>query len=126
MIVYGYNRGMYYFEVDDKYYDYYYTFKNHGVMSIFISLIIVLNRVNDTYTIYDLGNHMTIKKTILTRYRSFGIKELNYEPIIFDNGEAKFVWVRQNYSGCYNWTRIIQKGLKENNFSLIEFYGKHL
>ena len=124
MILYGYNRGVYYFELDNKYYDFYYTFKNHGVMSIFISLITVLNKVNDTYIIYDLGVHTHIRKTILEKYKSYGIKELNYEPAIFDNGDPKFVWVRQNYSGTYKITKKIQKGLKVNNFNLSKFYGK--
>ena len=124
MLLYGYNRGVYYFEIDNKYYDYYHTFKNRGVMSIFISLITVLNKVNDTYTVYDLGIHVHIRKTILEKYKSYGIKKLNYEPAIFDSGDPKFVWVRQNYSGTYKLTRQFQKRLKENNFNLSKFYGK--
>ena len=98
-------------ESNGKYYDYYGNFKNQGTMSIFISLITVLNKVNDTYTIYDLGIHPHIRKNILKKYKSLGVKELNYEPAIFDNGGPKFVWVRQNYSGTYNLTRGIQKRL---------------
>ena len=125
MFLYGYNRGVYYFELNDKYYDFHYhALKNEGVMSIFISLITVLNKVNDTYTIYDLGNHVYIRKTILKKYKSYGIKELNYEPSIFDSGDPKFVWVRQNYSGTYNKKRQIQKRLKVKNFNLSKFYGK--
>ena len=124
MILYGYNRGVYYFELNDKYYDFYYNYKNEGVMSIFISLITVLNKVNDTYTVYDLGIHILIRKTLLEKYKSFGIKELNYEPAIFDNGAPKFVWVRQNYSGTYKFDKQIQKRLKVNNFNLSKFYGK--
>ena len=124
MILYGYNRGVYYFELNKKYYDFYKTFKNNGVMSIFISLITVLNKVNDTYTVYDLGNHVCIRKTLLLKYKSYGIKELNYEPAIFDRGNPKFVWVRQNYSGTYKFSIQILKRLKENNFNLSKFYGK--
>lgn len=124
LILYGYNRGVYYFESNGKYYDYYGNFKNQGTMSIFISLITVLNKVNDTYTIYDLGIHPHIRKNILKKYKSLGVKELNYEPAIFDNGGPKFVWVRQNYSGTYNLTRGIQKRLKINDFNLSKFYGK--
>ena len=124
IFLYGYNRGVYYFESDDKYYDYYQTFKNEGVMSIFISLIIVLDKVNDTYTVYDLGDHQFIRKTLLEKYKSYGIKELNYEPTYFENGISRFVYVRQKLSGCYNYTRRIKKGLKENNFNLSKFYGK--
>ena len=124
MIIYGYNRGMYYFEEDDKYFELYDTFKNKGVMSVFISLITVLNMVNDIYTIYDLGVHLHIRNNILKRYKSFGIKELNYSPTIFDSGEPKFIQVRQNYSGTYNRKILLKKGLKAINFSLSKFYGK--
>ena len=124
MILYGYNRGVYYYEINDKYYDFYHTYKNRGVMSIFISLITVLNKVNDTYIVYDLGNHVHIRKTLLLRYKSYGIKKLNYEPAIFDSGDPKFVFVRQKYSGTYKFNIQILKGLKESNFNLSKFYGK--
>lgn len=124
MIVYGYNRGLYYLEFNDKYYNFYYNFKNEGVMSIFISLITVLNKVNGTYTIYDLGNHMKIRKNLLEKYKSYGIKKLNYEPCIFDNGTSKFVYVRQNYSWYIHQSRDIPKKLKAKDFNLDEFYGK--
>ena len=100
------------------------NFNNQGVMSIFISLITVLNMVNDTYTIYDLGNHVYVRKYIMERYKSFGIKELNYEPTNFDRGAPKFVWVRQKYSATYYMTSKIQKVQKEKHFSLFKFYGK--
>lgn len=124
MIIYGYNRGFYYFEFNDKYYDYYNTFANQGVMSIFISLIIVLNKVNDIYNIYDLGNHIKIRKTLLGKYKSYGIKALNYEPCIFDNGAPKFVYVRHNYSWFIGITRKIPQKKKIIDFSLNKFYGK--
>ena len=124
MFLYGYNRGVQYFESDGKYYDYYFDSNNEGVKSIFISLITVLNKVNNIYTIYDLGNNAHIRKKLLKNYKLYGIKELNYEPAIFENGEPKFVWVRQKYSGLYNQTQQIKKGLKINNFNLNKFYGK--
>ena len=97
MIIYGYNRGLSYIEKDDKYHYFMWRgFKNQGPMSIFISLVIILNKVNDTYIIHDLGDHPFLKKKIHKDYKSFGIEKLNYEPIIFDSGEPKFVWVRQN------------------------------
>ena len=124
MTIYGYNRGLFYFEFNDKYYDFYYNFKNEGTMSIFISLIIVLNKVNDIYSIYDLGNHIKIRKKLLEKYKSYGIKELNYEPCIFDNGAPKFVYVRQNYSWLINHTKGILKNKKFKDFSYNKFYGK--
>jgi len=87
ILVHGYNRGVYYYEINRKYYDFYLNFDNKGAMSVFESLVIVLNKVNDTYTIYDLGDHTLVREQILKSYLRFGIKELNYEPAIFDNGD---------------------------------------
>ena len=123
MTLYGYNRGVYYSELYDKYYNFDKIFKN-GTMSIFISLITVLNKVNDTYTIYDLGDHVKIKTTLLEKYKSFGIETINYEPAIFDDGEPKFVYVRQNYSWFYNKNGKNLQRLKEYHFNLHKFYGK--
>jgi hypothetical protein len=124
LIIYGYKRGLFYFEFNDKYYDFYFNYKNEGVIGVFISLITILNKVNDTYTIYDIGNHVMIRKIILQKYKSFGIKKLNYEPCIFDSGTPKFVYVRQNYSHSFNKSREIPKRLKAKDFSLDKFYGK--
>ena len=122
MALYGYNRGSYYFELDNKYYEF--TNQEYDVFSIFASLIIDLNKINDIYNIFDLGTHINIRKTILNSYKSFGIKELNYDPATFDNGEEKFVWVRQKFSGLYSFTKSIRKNLKEIKFNLTKFYGK--
>ncbi len=126
ILLHGYNRGLYYFELDKKYYDFEFRAKN-GAFSIFESLIIVLNSVNDTYTIYDLGAHLAVRSNLLRNYKSFGIKEINYEPAIFDIGSPKFVWVRQKYSCLYNRSETIKlnKTLKMyKNFNLNKFYGK--
>ena len=124
MIVYGYNRGFYYFEFNDKYYDFYSSYKNEGAIGIFLSLITVLNKVNDTYNIFQIGNHVKIRKELLEKYKSYGIKRLNYEPCIFNNGTSKFVYVRHNYSLSINQSRDIPKKLKPKNFNLDKFYGK--
>ena len=123
IILYGYNRGVYYSELDNKYYNFDLNCEN-GTMSIFISLITVLNKINDTYTVYDLKNHENIRKTLLEKYKSFGMKTINYDPAIFDNGDPKFVYVRQNYSWYYSINGENLKRLKEKNFNLLKFYGK--
>ena len=64
----GYNRGVYFFESNEKYYEYYYNYDNKGVMSVFFSLIINLHKVNDSYTILDLGDHRYIKDKLLKNY----------------------------------------------------------
>ena len=121
MFLYGYNRGLIYFESDGKFCEYR-AYKTEGALAIFLSLITVLNKVNDTYTIYDLGKHYEVRKTILEKYKSFGIKELNYEPAIFDIGTPKFVYVRQNKSINYDRHRYqFEKKLKLNNFNINEF-----
>ena len=124
MLLYGYNRGLYYYEYNNKYYELNREDKKNDVFSIFISLVIFLNKVNDTYNIFDLGTHINVRKKILESYKTFGIKELNYEPAIFDSGEAKFVWVRQKYSGLYNPSLVAEKKLKSYKFNISNFYGK--
>jgi len=123
MILYGYNRGVYYFEEFGNFFDFYMTYNNEGTMSIFHSLITVLNKVNDAYTISDMGGHNGIRKNLLENYKSFGIKNLDYEPAIFDGGDPKFVYVRQNYSCTYEEHRNLIKTLKLFNFNLTNFYG---
>ena len=125
MVLYGYNRGLVFYE---SYNEYYYfdttSWSKRGVMSIFISLIVILDRVNDAYTIYDLGAHAGVRMALLERHKKFGIKELNYEPANFDSGVPKFVWVRQIFSG-WNYSKSMNdKRLKVNNFNLSLFYGK--
>ena len=124
ILLYGYNRGIKYFESINKSSDFFFDKKDIGVFSIFVSLIIVLKKVNDTYIIYDLGDHSKIRKTLLEKYMSFGINKINYEPTIFDNGDQKFAWVRQNYSGTYEKYGKIKKGLKIYDFNLSKFFGK--
>ena len=123
MTLYGYNRGVFYFETEDIYYDTYNNWGNKGANSIFLSLILVLNKVNGTYTIYDLKEHYLTRHILLNNYKSYGIKILNYEPAIFDNGDPKFVKVKQNYSGTFN-SNLNKKRLKINKFNLNKFYGK--
>ena len=122
MILYGYNRGAHYYELENKYYEFYSNFNNKGTMNIFCSLIIVLNKVNDTYTIYDMGYHFNIRKKIFDKFKSFGIKKLNYEPAIFDSGDPKFVWVRQRFSGLINKSYNVRKKLKLYDINLKNFY----
>ena len=124
IILHGYNRGVIYYEVNDEYYEFNRDNKKYDVLSVFVSLIVVLKKVNDSYDIFDLGDHMNIRKKILKYYKSFGINELNYEPSIFDSGEAKFVWVRQKFSGVYQYSIKKKKNLKKYKFNLNKFYGK--
>ena len=127
MVLHGYNRGLVFYENLNEYYYFDFTpWRRRGVMSIFVSLIIVLDKVNDVYTIYDLGVHDKVRKVLLKRHKLFGIKELNYEPAIFDSGVPKFVWVRQIFSGWEksNRKKDKDKRLKINNFNLSLFYGK--
>ena len=95
-------------------------------MSVFISLITILNKINNIYTIYELGDHTKLRKTISKTYKSFGLKNLNYEPVIFDSGEAKFVWVRQKYSGDQKRLNLIKQNKKKCIFNLYNFYGKYI
>ena len=124
IILYGYNKGFFYYEKNNKYYEFNRNDTTNGLMSVFSSLIIVLNKVNKTFDIYELGTHMWVRKKILRSYKTFGIKELNYEPAIYDSGGRKFVWVRQKYSGQFHFTNSIGKKLNLCKFNLSQFYGK--
>ena len=121
ILLYGYNRGVSFYESNGKYYEFNYI-NIEGVWSIFISLITVLNQVNSTYTIYDIGDHSYLRTKILKSYKSFGIKEINYEPTIFDSGEPKFIYVRQKFSGSYDVSRKSIKSQIKTDFDLNKFY----
>ena len=126
MVLYGYNRGVSYYESFDTYFEIYKNNTEKGFFSIFVSLIVVIKKVNDTYNIFDLGSHMGVRKKLLESYKSFGINELNYEPAIVDTGDMKFVWVRQNYSGqfpSYSFN-YFNKNYKKYKINLNKFYGK--
>ena len=126
LLLYGYKRGIYYFESDKNYYDFYRNYKNKGCMSIFVSLIIVLNKVNDTVIVYDLIGHSRIREKLLKVYKKWGLQKLDYEPSVFDSGDPKFVWVRQKYSGSFQESQNKNQILKINinKFNLNKFYGK--
>ena len=46
IIIHGYNQGLYYFELNNKYYAY---DRKIGVSSVFTSLVLILNKVNNIY-----------------------------------------------------------------------------
>jgi len=124
MFIFGYNRGVLFYENDKKYYDFDYNFNNEGALGIFLSLIVVLDKVNDTYNIYEIGAHTVVRKMLLNYYKKYGIKELKYDPGSFYDGQPKFVYVRQNYSTVINFSMSIKKRLRNYNFNLSKFYGK--
>ena len=122
MILYGFNRGIIYFESEEKSYEFWYKNQN-GCWSVFASLITNLKKVNDSYTILDLGSHTHLRRNLLGNFKLFGIKEINYEPAIFDNGDIKFAYVRQKYSGSFFINGKINKTINAYNFNLNKLYG---
>ena len=124
LLLYGYNRGVYYFESNNKYYEFYRTYNHEGAMSIFVSLIISLKKVKKIISVYDLGGHTRIKKFLQRHYNKFVTGQISYELAIFENAKPKFIWVRQNYSGTYNIYKNYIKKLKQVSFNLDKFYGK--
>ena len=117
LIVHGYRKGYLHFESDNNiYYNFNDQFGNDGIMSIFISLITLLNKVNDIYSIYDLGDHTRIKSTFLNKYKSFGIDNINYNPFEFDNSAERFIWIRQKFSFTF-----INRDRIKNLFKLVDF-----
>ena len=120
IILHGYNRGVYYYESIGNFYNHYRN--NVGAMSIFLSLITVLKKINTTITIYDIGPHNRVEKYLMKRYKSYGIKELNYNPTVYDSGSYKYVWVRQKFSGSYNDTKNLKNKILINNTELIKYF----
>ncbi len=121
IIIHGYNKGFYFFEKDNKYYDYY---RKVSVSSVLVSLILNLKKVNDTYTIYDMGPHTAITKNVLKKYKSYGIQSLDYVPFAFDSGASKFIKVIQKFSATQNFIKKDIKGLKPKDVNLNIFYKK--
>ena len=60
LMLYGYNRGVQYNEIDNKHYELSKDYKKVRVMNSFIiiNLIVDLTKVNDTIYITDLGSHI--------------------------------------------------------------------
>ena len=54
----GYNRGVQYYEFNAKYNGFNKDYKNKYVMSVFISLIVVLDKVNDNINVFDYRIHI--------------------------------------------------------------------
>ena len=102
IFLHGYNKGYIHFESDFKYYDSDNDFGDNGVASMFISLVYYINKLNDTYNIYDIGDHSRIKSLFLNISKSFGIDDINYNPFEFENNNPKYIWIRQNYSSFIN------------------------
>lgn len=122
LLLYGYKRGYVYLEKENIYFEVNINYKNNGALAIFLSLITVLNKVNKTLTIFNIGDHRYMRNTLLKNYKKYGLNELNYEPVIFDERESKYVYVRQNYSHSFG-NRYKFRG-KKVIFDLDKFYGK--
>lgn len=123
IFLHGYNKGVYYYESENKYYEYF-NLNKLGFMSIFISLIVNQKEVNDTIIVYDLLLHTYIIDTLLKNYKAYGIKEINYNPAEIDISDQKFIWVRQNYSGTMSDSIGYEHKLKPCEFNLKKFFGK--
>ena len=121
MLLYGYNRGFIYYEDLNIYTQFYNEYKGNGTGSVFASLIIATNKVNDSYAIDDLGPHIGIRKNLLKNFKKYGLKKLDYEPSIFEKEIPKFVWVRQRFSGSF--LQYNKPKTKAVNFDLDKFYG---
>ena len=124
ILLHGYNRGLYYFESNGKFYENYRRNGEKGALGLFLSLIVFLNKINTTITIYDIGAHTHVRYNLIKMYKSLGIKELNYEPSVFDSGAYKYIYIRQKYSVSYNNTRDIMKKKPILNINFNKFYRK--
>lgn len=122
MFLFGYTKGFIYYEDLDIYHEFFHRWNKEGAMSIFESLIILTNKVNDLYTIYDIGDHRKIRSKLIKNYKKYGLEKLDYEPALFETDIPKFVWVRQKYSGSFKYNGKPKK--KQTIFlDLNKFYG---
>lgn len=121
IFLHGYNRGYFYFEKLNIYTEFFNQNYNSGTHSVFASLIIIIKKVNDLYTIYDLGNHKFIRKKILKNFKKYGLEKLDYEPSFFEIDVPKFVWVRQYFSGTF--LKYNKPTTKSVFFDVDKFYG---
>ena len=122
----GYTSGYIYFENTGIYGISPYKYKN-GAINIFLSSILNLHKTNGAYYIYQfnkLGSHTSVKSDFIKNknYKKFGLKKLDYNPAEFEHKEQKFVYVRQNYSISFAFTKNVKKFI--NNFDLDKFYGR--
>lgn len=67
IILHGYNSGLSYYKLNNKYYLFNHYYRNEGTWSIFTSLIINLNKVKNIYIIYNLLNQLTIRKYLFQK-----------------------------------------------------------
>ena len=121
VFLHGYNRGFIYYEDLNIYAKFFNKYNNSGPHSVFASLIINKKKVNDSYTIYDLGAHTKIKKNLIKGFKKYGLEKLDYEPAIFEIDVPKFVWVRQHWSGMFVKTN--KSKIKSIYFDFNKFYG---
>ena len=77
------------------------------------------------------NNKFSVESEIISNYLvekliSLSISESLKNTVnkLFEKGDMKFIWVRQNYSGIFNYSMSIKKTLKEYNLNLSKFYGK--
>ena len=68
MLLYSYNSCLCYYEYDNKYYEFCSNYNNRGIISIFVSLIIAINKINDTYNIFDFESHVGVREKKLKSY----------------------------------------------------------
>ena len=123
LLLYGYHTGAYYFESLGRYYEYNVIQTGKGALPVFLSLITFIKNVSDSFSIFDMGSHEKVRETLIRNHKEYGLKNLLYEPAIFDSGSPKFVYVRQNYSDNINYTKDIPNKSKIINFNLSRFYG---
>ena len=94
-----------------------------GYFSVFETLIINTKKIQTPFTIYKLGNHAMVCKTLKKDYKNFGVSELSEIKIERDNtNEIRYIWLRHKNSqtaktrGEYHRTKQIVNNLELNDF----------
>ena len=89
---------------------------------MFISLVYYINKLNDTYNIYDIGDHSRIKSLFLNISKSFGIDDINYNPFEFENNNPKYIWIRQKYSSSIGSSNNLKSRFRLRDFNSSYIY----
>lgn len=78
-----------------------YEINNGGYWSAMESLILPSSMTERFFSIYSLGDHTSVIKTLQNDYTKMGIKRLNPDYYYKDtSSEIKYLWVRHNQSQC--------------------------
>lgn len=99
------------------------NYEKVGYFSVFVSLIINTKKIKTLFSVYKLGDHSRICKTMKEEYKKLGIDKISDIKIERDKtNEIRYIWLRHKNSqtvktlGKYHRTKQIIKNLNLDDF----------